>query len=210
MINTLTIDSTHCVSELCIYGQMYATDKSPYNTHGHRHPYTAIYNMLFAPYKNKEIKFAEVGVAGGASVLLWNKFFSAASFFFFDLDKNFLAHSESMVGQNNKFHVMNIACKESIIKGLDTVGGQLDILLDDSSHNIDDQRILLHTVLPYIKSGGMIIIEDISRDVNVKEYEDILGDIINEFSFTTFIIAEHAQRYSPGWNNDKLLVLIKK
>jgi hypothetical protein len=26
----------------------------------------------------------------------------------------------------------------------------------------------------------------------------------------TFIVTEHENRYSPGWNNDKLLVLIKK
>lgn len=210
MINTLTIDSTHCKSELCILGGICNTDKSPYNSSGHRHPYTAIYNMLFSPYKDKEIKFVEIGVAGGASVLLWNHYFTKASFFFFDLCVNSLQHSANMVGPNNKFNRMNIADSASIVAGFEQTGGEIDILLDDSSHNTDDQRILLHNVLPFVKSGGIIIIEDISRDVKDKEYVDILEDIKHLFSFTTFIMAEHENRYSPGWNNDKLLLLIKK
>jgi hypothetical protein len=56
----------------------------------------------------------------------------------------------------------------------------------------------------------MIIIEDISRDEPEETYNNILKDIVHEFSFVSFIITEHINRYSPGWNNDKLLVLIKK
>jgi hypothetical protein len=56
----------------------------------------------------------------------------------------------------------------------------------------------------------MIIIEDVSRDEPEERYIKILEDIKNEFSFVSFIQTEHENRYSPGWNNDKLLVLVKK
>lgn len=210
MINSITVDSTECISELCTLGSIFNTDKSPYNRGGHRHPYTAIYSLLFSSSKNKPLRFAEIGVAGGSSVLLWNSYFTQASFFFFDLDKNLLEHAAKMVGPNNKFIKMNIADPQSIIDGLTGCGGELDVLLDDSSHNIDDQKILLHTVLPYVKSGGMIIIEDISRDINQNEYFEIVKELMDKISFATFIVAEHKNRYSPGWNNDKILLLIKK
>ena len=55
-----------------------------------------------------------------------------------------------------------------------------------------------------------IIIEDIDRRISDSVYEAIIEDIKDEFSFISFIQADHELRYSPGWDNDKLLVLIKK
>ena len=43
-----------------------------------------------------------------------------------------------------------------------------------------------------------------------EKYFNYLQDIFHEFSFVSFIVTEHTNRYSPGWNNDKLLVMIKK
>jgi len=28
-------------------------------------------------------------------------------------------------------------------------------------------------------------------------------------SFSTFIICDHKDRYSPGWDNDKILVIVR-
>lgn len=209
MIPTLVIDSTNCLTDLCKIGKVFGTDKSPYNEVGHRHPYTPVYNMLFAQHKNKLIKFCEIGVAGGASVALWNVFFKNALFYFFDRDQNFLDHAKQYVNPNsNFFELVDVRDVSGMIQKFSAIN-DLDILLDDSSHNIDDQRNIIHAVLPYIKSGGMIIIEDIDRSVSNEEYYAIIKDIENEFSFITFIMTEHVNRYSPGYNNDKLLVLVK-
>ena len=56
----------------------------------------------------------------------------------------------------------------------------------------------------------MIIIEDVNRNEPEVTYFNYLKDILHMFSFVSFILTEHTNRYSPGWNNDKLLVLIKK
>ena len=211
MIPTLIVDSTKCCSDLCDLGRICRTDKSPYNDIGHRHPYTGIYSLLFSQYREKEVRFSEIGIATGASVEMWNLFFKNASFYFFDRDINFLHYSKQHVKEtNNKFLLMNVSDKISIKESLEATGGSLDVLLDDSSHNIDDQNNILHEALPFIKSGGMIIIEDIDRKLPDIMYETILEDIKEEFSFITFIQADHDLRYSPGWDNDKLLVLIKK
>ena len=213
MIPTLVIDSSNCLTELCIIGANCRTDKSPINTYGHRHPYTPVYSLLLSRFRNSNIKFAEIGVAGGSSVVMWNLFFEKGNFFFYDRDQNFLDNAKKFVSlHNNTFGLMDVRSPENINTCLQEacVDGLLDVLLDDSSHNIDDQKIIIHESLPFIKSGGMIIIEDVSRNEANENYYNIIKDIYHEFSFVSFIITEHENRYSPGWNNDKLLVLIKK
>jgi hypothetical protein len=211
MIPTLVIDSTYCSTELCAIGKAFGTDKSPYNERGHRHPYTPVYNMLFSQYKNKPIKFAEIGVAGGASVVMWNVYFQNASFYFFDRDQNFLNNIKPFVeNERNNFGLMDVRDISGMKLSFESIGGDLDILLDDSSHNIDDQNKIIHAALPYIKSGGMIIIEDIDRIIKNEDYYNIIKDIEHEFSFISFILTEHKNRYSPGYDNDKLLLLVKK
>jgi hypothetical protein len=210
MIPTLVIDSTNCPTELCAIGKAFGTDKSPFNVHGHRHPYTPIYNMLFSQYKSKSIKFAEIGVAGGASVVMWNVYFQNAQFYFFDRDQDFLNNAAKYVNPvKNTFSLMDVRDISGMALSFSKIN-DLDILLDDSSHNIDDQNKIIHAALPYIKSGGMIIIEDIDRIIKNEDYYAIIKDIEHEFSFITFIITEHQNRYSPGYDNDKLLLLVKK
>jgi predicted O-methyltransferase YrrM len=166
--------------------------------------------MLLSQYKTTPVKFAEIGVAGGASVCMWNCFFEKGNLFFYDRDENFLSHSKSFVGSNNVFSIMNVNDISSIRNGLELTQGNLDILLDDSSHNIDDQKRILEVGVDFVRSGGMIIIEDIDRNIPNEHYYDIIKNIKDKFSFISFIITEHDNRYSPGYNNDKLFVLIKK
>jgi predicted O-methyltransferase YrrM len=104
---------------------------------------------------------------------------------------------------------MDVTEEVSVKSALEKTGGNLDVILDDSSHNPNDQKIIIHEGLKYLRSGGMIIIEDVERKEPESSYEDILKDIRDEFSFISFIITEHANKYSPGWDNDKLLVLVK-
>ena len=211
ILPTLLIDSTKSLTDLCIIGAGCHTDKSPLNEYGHRHPYTPIYSLLMSRFKYSDVRFAEIGVAGGASVGMWNRYFEKGTFYFFDRDQNFLEHSKQIVpSDNNNFILMDVTKPESIKESLEKTGGNLDILLDDSSHNPDDQHHIIHQALPYVKSGGMILIEDVSRDEPEETYINILKDIQDEFSFISFILAEHQNKFSGEWNNDKILVLIKK
>ena len=134
-------------------------------------------------FKNSEVRFAEIGVANGASVLMWNMFFEKGTFYFYDRDQNFLDNAKRIVPtQNNTFGIMDVRSPESIKECLESacVDGKLDILLDDSSHNPNDQYHIIHQGLSFIKSGGMIIIEDVSRDEPEESYIKILKDIYDE------------------------------
>jgi hypothetical protein len=167
--------------------------------------------MLMGQYKRKPVRFAEIGVAGSASVRMWNNYFENGTFYFFDRDQGFLDGGIAAVGtEKSSFLLMDVTKAESVRESLEKTGGNLDILLDDSSHNPDDQYHIIREGLPFVKSGGMIIIEDVERSKEDSVYENIIKGIDHEFSFISFILTEHSNKYSPGWNNDKLLVLVKK
>ena len=38
--------------------------------------YFQVYDQIFKPYKNKKVKFVEVGVSNGGSLFLWKKYFA--------------------------------------------------------------------------------------------------------------------------------------
>ena len=114
-MNSITIDSTECRTTLCRLCAECGTDKTPYNLHGHRHPYTTPYSLLFEPLKHKPIKFAEIGVFRGASLRAWRQFFTEAKLYGFDNDVPNLQYIASMGLPNTYLDTID-ASKEETIK----------------------------------------------------------------------------------------------
>lgn len=211
-IQTLSIDSSESKTILCEIGAACGTDKSPYNTVAHRHPYTAVYSLLLSRYITTPVKFCEIGIAGGASILMWRYFFQHKNteIHCFDSDSNFIENVRRMNMPNVFPGYMDVFKEETITKALKDAGGEFDVILDDSTHGIIDQVRIIRAGLPFLKSGGMFIIEDIYRDKPDGAYDEALKDVLDNFCYASHIITEHKDRFSPGWNNDKLLILIKK
>ena len=206
----MTLDSKNLYTYLCNLGGSLGTDKSPLNAQGHRHPYTAAYSLLFSAYRFQPVRFAEIGIAMGASAAMWSYFFNEGEIFMFDSDTNFIQNCRSYNLPRVHCNQMDVFKESSIRSALEAIGGKLDILLDDSTHGIDDQIRIIKEAIPFIRPGGMIVIEDVFRTTSEQEYEKRLEPYLDAFSFCTFITTEHDQKFSGTWNNDKLLVLIKK
>lgn len=211
MIPRIVIDSSDATTELCRIGRAAGTDKSPYNTVAHRHPYTAVYSMLFAPLKNKPIRFAEIGVAGGASALLWDIYFSHrdTELRMFDRDQNFLDRARNHVGGRFTFELMDVSLDGDVSRALGQ--DKYDVIIDDSSHDFYHQIRIINEAWPCLKSGGMLIVEDIFRNESEERYTKALfeAEILENAATTYFVHCEHKDKWSPGWDNDKLLVLVK-
>ena len=211
-MNSITLDSTNCVSDLCVFAAESGTDKSPYSNGGHRHPYTTPYALLFEPLRKKPIKFCEIGVFRGASVLAWRRYFERARIYGFDNDANNLNSIASHGWPGVTLDLMDASQSASIRAQLEkhTQDGELfDVILDDASHNPADQVEVIRTALHFLKQGGLLLIEDIFRDGSIEPYEQVLPEIKHLISFHTFIVCDHTNRYSPGWNNDKILMFVK-
>lgn len=211
-MNSLTIDSTDCRTTLCRLCAESGTDKCPYSLQGHRHPYTAPYSLLFEPLRHKPIKFAELGVFRGASVRAWRAYFPEAKIYGYDCDVPNLQYIASMNMPNVFLDTMDAGSSASIhekLKQATQDGVLFDVILDDASHDPGHQSEVIRTAFDYLNPGGLLIIEDIFRDRPTKPYEEAFAQVQDRVRFHTFIVCDHALRYSPGWNNDKLLVFVK-
>jgi predicted O-methyltransferase YrrM len=211
-IPSMTIDSTNTTSILCELGAACSTDKSPYNQHGHRHPYTAVYNMLLGRFRYQPCRFVEIGIAGGNSIVMWRHYFLNAQtrIYGFDRDLDFIEHLKQIQLPEVYANEMDVCHEESIRQGFAKVGGDLDVILDDSTHGLPEQVNIIKVGLEFLKPGGMILIEDVFHRIPNEDYEKALEDIQDQCSVLTFIVTEHKDKYSPGWDNDKILLVIKK
>lgn len=212
MISRIVVDSTDAKTDLCFLGGSVGTDKSPYNTVAHRHPYTAVYTMLFSQYKNCPIQFAEIGIAGGHSAMMWDMYFTHkdTQIHMFDRDNNFIENARKLVYSRVKCSQMDVSVDGDVFRALrESYRGEYDIILDDSSHEHGHQIRIIKEAFPLLKRGGTLIVEDIFRSIAEDEYTRELGDILPLCSAAYFVICEHKDRWSPGWDNDKLLVLVR-
>jgi SAM-dependent methyltransferase len=208
-INSISIDSTNSMTELCLLGIKYPTDKCPYNNNKdlHRHAYTSIYNLLFSNIRYNNLRIGEVGILDNHSMLCWREFFPNARLWGFEWFDNKLDKAISDNIQNCDYIKMDVTNTNSIEEGLSYVGRYFDILIDDSTHVFEDQIKFINVAYKHLKPGGILIIEDIFINANEEDYFKELNHLSDYFSSATFIFANHDLKHSPGWNNDKLLVL---
>ena len=205
-LNSITIDTSDSVTDLCKLGIKYPTDKSPYNEDGslHKHAYTAIYDLLFSTFRYKSIKLAEIGILNNNSMKCWREYFPNAFLYGYEWNDDFLKKAMIDNLPFTFYHKMNVKDVNSIQKR--TMGFEFNIIIDDSTHEFNDQINIINNVYECLPRGGMLIIEDIFLTADESQYEK---HITAPYSSGTFITANHKLKHSPGWNNDKLLVLFR-
>ena len=128
------------------------TDKS-----SRHHNYTKVYSQWFDSIKNKPIKFLEIGVFRGESVKLWEKYFSKADLHFIDINYNLLTYLPTRA----TLHTADQGDPNQLIALMQKTGGNFDVILDDGGHTMHQQKTSFATLFPYVKSGGLYIIEDL-------------------------------------------------
>jgi SAM-dependent methyltransferase len=213
MDNLIIIDSTDCRTTLCNICSRTGTDKSPFTiNNGHRHPYTTPYSLFFEPLKNKPIKLAEIGIFRGASILAWRIFFSRARIYGFDLDMEAMKYVKDLNLPGVYLDEMDATkpdSMESVLQRHMADGELFDVIIDDALHEVAQQAVTIRTCMSKLKQGGLLIIEDIFRNQDHADYLKVMEEVKDLISFSTFILCEHVDRYSPGWNNDKMLVMVR-
>jgi len=212
MFNKLIIDSTYSVTDLCKLGEKYATDKSPLNKDSnlHKHAYTAIYDMLFSSIRSKNINLGEIGILDNNSIKCWWNYFPNGTICGFENDQNRI---DKALGDDLDwvcYYNLDVRSKSSTLEeGLSRFGEKFDILIDDSTHKFEDQINIIKSGYKFVEEGGYLIIEDIFKSEDENRYYEALKDLIPYFSSIYFVEANHKNMSSPGWNNDKLLIMVR-
>ena len=148
-----------------ILSQLNTETQSDKGTH---HSYIDMYyEKTLANYKDKTITLLEIGVNAGRSLELWAKYFNEDSIII-GIDKKMTAPYKP--SKKNMRYIIGDATKEETVKKLDDI----DIIIDDGSHRIQDQLKSFNLLYPKLKENGVYIIEDI-RDIDstIQQFKDL-------------------------------------
>ena len=206
MQKTIVIDSSNHRTELCNIAEKYKADKGPYSegsvNMGHRKGYTAVYEMLFGTMRNKSINFCELGLQTGDSIQLFKEYFTDMEYYGIDNNDNSIATCTNLNIPRTHYYKVNVSNKDSLEQTFNSMNTTFDVILDDSSHVPSDQINIIQVANKYLKSGGVLIIEDLERNWEENIYDEIKGFIDESFSFYSYIICHHSNRLCC--DNDKI------
>lgn len=145
-------------SVLTDLGKKYNTDK----TTGHN--YTDFYDCLFNLNKDRIENLAEIGILKGNSIKMWRDYFKNSKIYGFDNDLKCAEIIDKI--ENAEFRYTDQNSKESLKMSLNNIPlNSLDIIIDDGGHFSSQQRNTLEVFWPYLKQGGVYIVEDIHTNI---------------------------------------------
>jgi cephalosporin hydroxylase len=149
----------------------YNTDKNTYY-----HNYTRQYNSLFNEFREKPIKYLEIGVFKGGSIKAIRETFKNSTCIL-GLDINNTCKQYQDV-ENNIFIEIGNATDSNFIQQITEKYGSFDIILDDGSHRNKDVINTFELLFPLLNDNGLYIVEDTicykSKDYLVENYENHL------------------------------------
>jgi len=211
---TLKINYLNNSSELCELGKRYDTDKSSQRSNvtnlRHCHPYTVFYDGLFKSKRNEHLKIAELGILDGASLLMWKEYFPNSEIYGFEYNTHLIDEfKKKFDNERITLELIDVTNKDRIVNAFLNVNTLYDIIIEDTTHQFEDQIRVIENAHHYLKPGGIMIIEDIFKSYNECDYLSRLAPILNEFQDHYFIELDHVNKNSTGWDNDKLFVLVK-
>lgn len=119
-----------------------------------------LYEELFKDIRNTTSKILEIGIYGGGSMLLWQKYFPNADIYGIDLSY----FVPELVGLDRVTQIIGNAYSTQITSMLSNE--EFDIVIDDGPHTLESFELFIQKYLPKVKTGGYLIIEDI-YDIDV-------------------------------------------
>lgn len=131
------------------------------------HSYGPIYDRLF-PNRAAVTSVLEVGIASGQSVLAWLEIFPNAKVLGIDKEPCHNAKVGStdplvhpLVPRPDRLEIKQVDCRD--VAGMKAAIGtrQFDLIVEDSSHQLDDNLRCAFLLYPNVKPGGLYIIEEL-------------------------------------------------
>lgn len=117
-----------------------------------KHRYTEVYERYFAPLRGRPLTILEIGVACGASLKTWSRYFGPSAKV---IGVDIRPECAALCGEYD-----NIDIRIGDAVELDP-GEPLDIVIDDGSHVSLDIVRAFARLWPFVKSGGYFVVEDL-------------------------------------------------
>ena len=120
------------------------------------HNYLEIYEKYFAKYRDTLNNFLEIGLWEGDSIRMWRDYFNTGNLVGADILD--LSH---VVLTNTQIHICDQSDRNQLTDLVNKTFDEFDIIIDDGGHWQHQQQITLGCMFPYLKSGGVFVIEDL-------------------------------------------------
>lgn len=143
---------------LVAIGSRCGTDKGTF------HSYLGVYEELLSPWRDKDISILEIGTWTGRSARMWLQYFPSARIIGLDIGGPPLINDDRFT-----FHQINQRDQKKL-RTLVT-DGTLDVVIDDGSHDPEDQRLSFEALWPKVRKGGIYFIEDIQSEASLPYWE---------------------------------------
>ena len=152
----------------------YGTDKAEKYKNGKGHGFSKYYIKHIKKFKDKKIKFLEIGCGEGISAAAFTKFLKKSTAYCLDVN---LTNVKIKSKRINYFglHSSNTRLMLNFLKKNNQKRNSFNFIIDDGSHDLSDQLFSLNFFFKYLKKNSLYIIEDykfpdyFKRNYDVKE-----------------------------------------
>jgi SAM-dependent methyltransferase len=192
---------------------------------GYKHRYDEVYEPLFAPNRDKEINFLEIGIWKGLGMQALIDYFPNGQIYGADIFKR-LTPADVPVLLHPRAHYLHAdSTKPDITSLLESeFGVKFDYILDDGAHWPTANKLTFRHCVPMLKPGGLFIIEDVfplermsSAELNhpwIKKHPDRYGHqdnemFLNELEQSGMSIERFDQRHVSG-EPDSYVITLRK
>lgn len=138
---------------------------------GHR--YAQHYQRHFHPLRRKPITLLEIGIggyedtrSGGESLRMWKAYFPRAKVYGIDL------YDKHLVEERRIRTFKGSQADESFLAGVASEIGEIDIIIDDGSHQNDHVIKTFKVLFPLLAPRGIYVVEDLQTSY----WEDVRGE----------------------------------
>lgn len=187
------INKNYDYTTLSGLSEKYYTDK-----HFDHDYFNKLYDSKFLKIKNSATKIVELGVHEGQSINIWREFFKNAEIIGIDCQID-----RAEIDNKERVHLMNMTIgydDNNELKEFSKKHNDIDLFIDDGSHIMKDQQVVLGIMFKSIKSGGIYVLEDLHTSISVKqdpnsiwksEKSTITLDMLEEFNSSGKITSDY-------------------
>lgn len=142
--------------------------------------YFDVYEKHLSKFKGKNVTFMEVGVQNGGSIEMWTRYFGPESKIYgIDIDPKC---AELKFDNPNVKIFIGDQSSEEFWNGVISEVGNIDIIVEDGGHHMNQQIVTFEKIFPIINEGGVYICED----THTSYWHDYSGGYKNMASFVEY------------------------
>ena len=144
------------------------------------HSYIPFYESVFGPIRMQVKQVLEIGIGykelmkpfvpeyvHGSGLFLWQEYFPNAMIHALEIKQ-----IEEIKGERIRTYFGDQRRVLDLLELVSDTGGEFDVVIDDGSHETKDQIITYKTLEPYMKRGGVYVVEDVREPEVVKRAID--------------------------------------